>query len=149
MSPRPVQLNSRFRGMSGILSCTRAYRPMALSSPAVSRRVSVRRFARESIFQHILEIPFKQSGLLGKIPGAKEPVFGGESELRVIETGASHKKLFSLRGTDSSNPPPSSGESLANLTSSIRAPNSATGSLITEPRGPSRYHVAARRALQR
>ena len=24
-------------------------------------------FARESIFQHILEIPFKQSGLLGKI----------------------------------------------------------------------------------
>jgi hypothetical protein len=26
---------------------------------------------------------------------------------------------------------------------------SATGSLITEPRGPSRYHVAARRALQR
>jgi hypothetical protein len=29
--------------------------------------VSVRTFARESIFQHILEIPFKQSGLLGKI----------------------------------------------------------------------------------
>ena len=32
------------------------------------------------------------------VPGAKELVFGGESELRVIETGASHKKLFSLGG---------------------------------------------------
>jgi hypothetical protein len=52
-------------------------------------------------------------------------------------------------GSGSSNPSPSSGESLANLTSSIRAPNSATGSLITEPRGLSRCHVAARRALQR
>src|SRR6202040_1369840 len=50
---------------------------------------------------------------------------------------------FFSRGTGSSNPSPSSGESLANLTSSIRAPNSATGSLITEPRGPSRCHVAA------
>jgi hypothetical protein len=41
-----------------------------------------------------------------------------------------------FRGTDGSNPASSSGDSLANLTSSIRAPNSATGSLITEPRGP-------------
>jgi hypothetical protein len=33
--------------------------------------------------------------------------------------------------------------SLANLTSSIRAPNSATGSLITELRGPSRVTAVA------
>src|ERR1700730_8874681 len=36
-------------------------------APMSRRLVSVRTFARESIFQHILEIPFKQSGLLGKI----------------------------------------------------------------------------------
>jgi hypothetical protein len=35
-------------------------------------------------------------GFEPSVPGAKELVFGGESELRVIETGASHKKLFSL-----------------------------------------------------
>jgi hypothetical protein len=37
------------------------------SLPCPGGWVSVRTFARESIFQHILEIPFKQSGLLGKI----------------------------------------------------------------------------------
>jgi hypothetical protein len=35
-------------------------------------------------------------GFEPSVPGVKELVFGGESELRVIETGASHKKLFSL-----------------------------------------------------
>jgi len=49
-----------------------------------------------------LEVRFAQDSALEgdgfepSVPGAKEPVFGGESELRVIETGASHKKLFSL-----------------------------------------------------
>ena len=43
--------------------------------------MSVQTFARVSIFQHILEIPFKQSGLLGKILldrlGIRE-IFGDE-----------------------------------------------------------------------
>jgi hypothetical protein len=37
----------------------------------------------------------------------------------VIETKASHKKLFLLRGTDVSNPSPSSGESRANLKTTV------------------------------
>jgi hypothetical protein len=41
---------------------------------------------------------------------------GGEGDLRVIETEASHKKLFLLRGTDISNPSSSSSESAAKRT---------------------------------
>jgi len=37
MSPGPFSSTAVLDGMSGILGCTRAYRPMALSSPAVSR----------------------------------------------------------------------------------------------------------------
>jgi hypothetical protein len=41
---------------------------------------------------------------------------GGERDLPVIETEASHKKLFLLRGTDISNPSSSSSESAAKRT---------------------------------
>jgi hypothetical protein len=44
---------------------------------------------------------------------------GGEGDLRVIQTVASHKKLLLLPGTEGSNPSPSSGES-ANLRSRFR-----------------------------
>jgi hypothetical protein len=37
MSPGPFSSTAVLDGMSGILGCTRAYRPMALSPPAVSR----------------------------------------------------------------------------------------------------------------
>ena len=51
-------------------------------------------------------------------PGTKEPVFLAEGELRYRARAA--KKGCFLCGTDGSNPSPSSGESDANLTSSIR-----------------------------
>ena len=50
---------------------------------------------------------------------AKEPVSFAEGELRGIERGRP-TKVVSLRGTDGSNPSPSSGESIANSTSSER-----------------------------
>src|SRR5712672_1354435 len=40
---------------------------------------------------------------------------------RGVRSGAHRKTLSLLRGTEGSNPPPSSGESAANLTSSIKA----------------------------
>jgi hypothetical protein len=58
----------------------------------------------------------KGDGFEPSVPGAKEPVSGGEGDLRVIETEASHKKLFLLRGTDISNPSSSSSESAAKRT---------------------------------
>src|SRR3984957_594538 len=59
-------------------------------------------------------------GFEPSVPGAKEPVSFAEGELRGIERGRP-TKVVSLRGTDGSNPSPSSGESGANLTSLIRA----------------------------
>ena len=87
---------------------------VAPSSSTLWRRVSPRalRFARDS--------PVEGDGFEPSVPGAKEPVSFAEGELRGIERGRP-TKVVSLRGTDGSNPSPSSGESGANLTSLIRA----------------------------
>jgi hypothetical protein len=68
------------------------------------------RFAHDS--------PLEGGGFEPSVPGAKEPVSFAEGELRGIERGRP-TKVVSLRGTDGSIPSPSSGESVANLTSSI------------------------------
>src|ERR1700719_1125108 len=59
--------------------------------------------------------PPEGGGFEPSVPGAKEPVSFAEGEWRGIERGRP-TKFVSLRGTDGSNPSPSSGESLANLT---------------------------------
>src|ERR1700731_3414584 len=81
-----------------------------LRVPTSSQTVilSVFRFAHDSLLEG--------DGFEPSVPGAKEPVSGGEGDLRVIETEASHKKLFLLRGTDISNPSSSSSESAAKRT---------------------------------
>src|SRR3984893_13353442 len=65
--------------------------------------------------------PVEGGGFEPSVPGAKEPVSFAEGELRGIERGRP-TKFVSLRGTDGSNPSPSSGESGANLTSSCSTP---------------------------
>jgi hypothetical protein len=57
--------------------------------------------------------PLEGDGFEPSVPGAKEPVFVAEGELR-DRTGAAKKGCF-LCGTDCSNPSPSSGESSTNL----------------------------------
>jgi hypothetical protein len=91
---------------------------MVLKASERRRQLWSRRFAADS--------PLEGDGFEPSVPGAKEPVSGGEGDLRVIETEASHKKLFLLRGTDISNPSSSSGESCANLTFG-RIPSMAVG----------------------
>src|SRR5271165_2156550 len=63
--------------------------------------------------------PVEGAGFEPSVPGAKEPVSFAEGELRGIERGRP-TKVISLRGTDGSNPSPSTGESTANLASSFR-----------------------------
>jgi hypothetical protein len=50
-------------------------------------------------------------GFEPSVPGTKEPVFVAEGELRIAGTNGAAKKGCFLRGTDGSNPSPSSGES--------------------------------------
>jgi hypothetical protein len=57
-----------------------------------------------------LDSPLEGGGFEPSVPGAKEPVSFAEGELRGIERGRP-TKFVSLRGTDGSNPSPSSGES--------------------------------------
>jgi len=59
--------------------------------------------------------PLEGDGFEPSVPGTKEPVFVAGSELR-DQTGTAKKGCF-LCGTDGSNPSPSSGKSVANLTS--------------------------------
>src|SRR5271165_645811 len=54
--------------------------------------------------------PVEGAGFEPSVPGAKEPVSFAEGELRGIERGRP-TKVISLRGTDGSNPSPSSAES--------------------------------------
>src|ERR1700747_3710439 len=69
--------------------------------------------------------PLEGNGFEPSVPGTKEPVFVAEGELW-DRTGAAKKGCF-LCGTDGSNPSPSTRESVANLISSIRAPNRSQG----------------------
>jgi hypothetical protein len=63
--------------------------------------------------------PLEGNGFEPSVPVAKKSVFVAEGELRGWK-GAAHREVFLLRGTDGSNLSPSSGESIANPTFSIR-----------------------------
>src|SRR5258705_6383661 len=71
-----------------------------------------RRHRASLIFRrNLLDSPLEGDGFEPSVPGTKESVFVAEGELR-DRTGAAKKGCF-LCGTDSSNPSPSSGESVS------------------------------------
>jgi hypothetical protein len=74
--------------------------PPACDTPAATR------FVADSVLEG--------DGFEPSVPGTKEPVFVAEGELRIAGTNGAAKKGCFLRGTDGSNPSPSSGESAAN-----------------------------------
>ena len=100
-------------------SCHRPHGKLPMSSVSAWSRRSVpsRMQPRPA---GLYDSPLEGGGFEPSVPGAKEPVSFAEGELRGIERGRP-TKVVSLRGTDGSNPSPSSGESGANLTSLIRA----------------------------
>src|ERR1700736_3424393 len=71
-------------------------------------------------------------GFEPSVPAAREPVYIAEGELRGDRRAA--KKIW--RGTDGSNPSPSSGESRANLTSSAQILEKARAQWRAWSRGP-------------
>src|SRR5580704_1885672 len=85
------------------------------------------KFARDSLLEG--------GGFEPSVPGAKEPVSFAEGELRGIERGRP-TKVVSLRGTDGSNPSPSSGESGTNGIPSMQVARSRRNKMLlpTSPR---------------
>jgi hypothetical protein len=65
--------------------------------------------------------PLEGDGFEPSVPVAKKPVSVAEGELRGIEGGSPQTVVF-FRGTDGSNPSPSSGESAANFDRARRDP---------------------------
>ena len=75
---------------------------------------SVLRAARPNCGEFARDSLLEGGGFEPWVPGAKEPVSFAEGELRGIERRRP-TKVVSLRGTDGSNPSPSTSESCANL----------------------------------